>query len=310
MSNTLVAGVQDGTKGWTGTGVADNAIESYQAIARGDWGEGLTQGAVGALGALGAVADPLAAVASAGVGWALEHCGPLRDALDSLAGDPGRIESFAATWGNVSQELTGAADQFAADVKADTAQWNSTAIDAYRMLATAQAHMITAIGTASAAIGEAVGLGGVVVATVRSTVRDLIAEAVGQIVSKALQAATVVLIPKVAVEVIALVAKWSLRIAGWLKRVVAIMTKLSALCKKLAPIFKQAEDWNRAVLTRYDDTLKNGMYGGKPLNGYKDPALPGGGTVPVEQYPRVTAANNTLTETGKGVQEDEPERKP
>lgn len=258
MTHSLVATPVDGTSWYTGTGVLDYAMTAKTAFDSGDVTEGILNTGVAALGALGAIADPLAYAISAGVGWVLEHCGPFREALDWLAGQPHVINSFSQTWQNVSGALDAAADRLMAVVAADTAAWRSTAIDAYRLLVGGQAELVRATGVAAAGVGSAVSLAGVVVATVRCTVRDLVAEAIGNIVSKALQALFVVTIPKVAAEIIALVAKWSLRIAGWLRKLVQVMAKLADLCKRLKPVFDKVDDVNRAMMQRFGGSVSVG----------------------------------------------------
>jgi len=277
VSGAHVVAPVDGTSWYTGTGVLDYAMTARTAFAQGDVTEGILNTGVAALGALGAIADPLAYAISAGVGWVLEHCGPFREALDWLAGQPHVITSFAETWGSVAQALEAAGDRLIATVAADTAAWRSTAIDAYRLLAEGQANLIKATGVAASGVGAAVSLGGVVVATVRCTVRDLVAEAIGNIVSKALQALFVVTIPKVVGEIIALVAKWSLRIAGWLRKLVQVMTKLAELCRRLKPVFDKVDDANRAMMTRFGGTV---TVGGRPLNA-SVPFTAGGNAVSV-----------------------------
>jgi hypothetical protein len=299
--NALVAPVTSTTEWYTGTGVLDNAVSASKSIDGGDWAEGIAHTAVGALGALGSIVDPLAAAISAGVGWVLEHCKLLREALDALAGSPDVITSYAATWHNVSDALKNAAGELRVIVAEDTARWRSPAVDAYRGLAFAEAEMIAATGAAAAGVGSAVTMGGVVVATVRATVRDLVAEAIGTIISKALQAFTVVLVPKVVPEIIALVAKWSTRIAAWLRKLVRVISRLAELCAKLKPIFDSAGKLNHTVQARYD-----GMLGKVP--GLRTPVLnPGDLRIPYGRpptmFPRSVLANNAVTEGSRSLQE-------
>jgi hypothetical protein len=277
MTQPLVAAPVDGTAWFTGTGVLDYAMTAKTAFQSGDVTEGLLNTGVAALSALGAIADPLAYAISAGVGWVLEHCGPLRQALDWLAGQPPVINSFAATWQNVSGALDAAADRLTTAVRADTAGMDSAALDAYRLLIDGQAALIRATGVAASGVGAAVTLGGVVVATVRCTVRDLVAEAVGNIVSKALQALFVVTIPKVVAEIVALVAKWSMRIASFLRKLVQVMTRLAELCKRLKPVFDKADEVNRAMMTRFGGAVS---VAGRPTNA-SAPFTAGGNAVSV-----------------------------
>jgi hypothetical protein len=296
--NPLVAPVAAGKIDWfTGMGVVDNFGSVAKAIDERAWAEGLANVGVGGLGMLGAVADPLATAIAAGVGWVLEHCHQLREALDALAGNPDVIASFAATWTNVSGALQEAADELRSIVVKDTANWVSPAIEAYRGVAFAEAETLAAVGAAAAGVGSAVTMGGVVVATVRATVRDLVAEAIGHIISKALQALTVVLIPKVVPEVIALVAKWSARIAGWLRKLVRVISRLAELCAKLKPVFEGADKVDDFLQKGYDGMLARAP--GLRAAGL-DPAIvrvPHG--KPPTMYPRVTLANNAVTESAK-----------
>ncbi len=234
---SLVAPVHDSTTWHTGMGMLDYAITSAEDIGKGDLLGASLNGGAAALGALGAISDPLGYLITAGVGWCLEHVGPLRDFLDWLAGKPDVIASFAQTWENVGQRMKQVGDELIALVQRDTAMWKSSAIDAYKVVMLDQAANIKAGGVAAEGIGTATSVAGIVVAVVRATVRDLIAEAVGAIISKALQALTVVMIPKVVVEIGMLVTKWSLRIIAKIKELISAIGRITHATSKLKLVF-------------------------------------------------------------------------
>lgn len=237
----LVAAVKDSTTWHTGTGVLDYALTAVADIGNGDLlGAGLNAGAA-ALGTLGAIVDPLQLLISAGVGWCLEHVAPLRDCLDWLAGKPDVIASFAQTWERIGERLNEVAERLTASVHQDTAGWTSAAIDAYRMVALDQIAHVKAAGVAAGGIGTATALAGVMVATVRATVRDLVAEAVGMIISKAVQAVGVVTIPKVVVEIGMIVTSWSLRILARIKELIAALARLTHATSRLVPVLQSVE---------------------------------------------------------------------
>ena len=237
----LTAPVRDSTTWHTGTGTLDYALTATRNFHQGDLlGAGMNGGAA-ALSALGAVSDPLAFLMSAGVGWCMEHVQPLRAALDWLAGKPDVIASFAETWEDIGERLCRIGDDLADLVRRDAAAWNSAAASAYQTLALDQAMHVKAAGVAAGGIGTATSLAGVMVAVTRATVRDLVAEAVGAIISKALQAAALVTIPKVVAEISVIVAEWMARILARIRELLAAIARLTNTVNQLAPVFAAVE---------------------------------------------------------------------
>ena len=49
--------------------------------------------------------DPFGAILAAGVGWLIEHVGPLKEALNALTGNADEIAAQSETWKNVATEL-------------------------------------------------------------------------------------------------------------------------------------------------------------------------------------------------------------
>jgi hypothetical protein len=102
VTNPLVAQTKDSTTAIAGIPLLEDAQSLKPAIDSGDWAAGVLGVAGAAMDALMVVADPFGSIFAAGVGWLMEHVGPLKDALDKLAGNPDVITAHSQTWQNVS----------------------------------------------------------------------------------------------------------------------------------------------------------------------------------------------------------------
>ncbi|TDD05758.1 sugar-binding protein [Saccharopolyspora terrae] len=257
MTNPLVAQREDSTQAFSGIQIAESVADTQKAIESGDWASGV-MGAVGTgLDALGMALDPFGAIFSAGVGWLIEHVGPVSDALDSLTGDPDEIKSHSETWKNISAELEAINTEMKDLVKADTASWLGEAGDAYRKRSEDTANLIAAAKSAADGAADGIGTAGEVVAAVRTLVRDIIAELVGHLISWALQVVCTlgIALAWVVPQVVAEVAKVAARIADITTKLIQAMKKLSPMLKKLGDSFgdtKKALDKIKADNTKND----------------------------------------------------------
>lgn len=86
-----------------GAGIVDTIYKAGDDILNGRTEDFAMDGFAFGLDALGFVANPLGALASAGVGWLIEQLDFLREPLDDLAGDPGAIMGVAAVWARTSR---------------------------------------------------------------------------------------------------------------------------------------------------------------------------------------------------------------
>lgn len=145
-----------------------------------DWAmDGIALG----LDGLGVIANPLGSLASAGIGWLIEHLSFLKEPLDDLAGDPKAISGIAATWGEtVQSEVKRVGAELERASKEKTAHWKGDAADGYRTFAADLSKKVNALGPAAQAVSEGVQGSGQLVATVRGIIRDLIADVVAEIV--------------------------------------------------------------------------------------------------------------------------------
>ncbi|EME52948.1 EndoU domain-containing protein [Amycolatopsis decaplanina] len=265
MSNPLVA-TPAPTSAVAGAPLLESATELNSALQSGDWASA-AMGAVGAgLDMIGAIMDPFGTILANGVGWLMEHIGPLKEALDALAGDPDQITAHAETWQNVADELTAISGDLDAAVKADTTQWAGEAGDAYRTRAADIANLLGASQQAAAGASSGVKVGGEVVAAVRGLVRDIIAELIGRLISWAIQA-----MASLGIGLVWVVPQAVRAIASTVQKIATITTKLVKAMSKLSPLIKRAED----IFSQASKALKKIDGGTVPAGG--KPGKPGPG---------------------------------
>ncbi|PKV80829.1 RHS repeat-associated protein [Nocardia fluminea] len=238
-ANPLIAAKEDTTDWSTGISLVSSVTDLSDAISGGSWIE-VGLGVVG-LGAeaVSLVVDPLGTLAGYGVGWLIEHCQPLQDALDWIAGDPAQIEAYAKTWDNVAARISEVATAQNAAVTADVADWTGLTATAYKSAASNTTNLLTAANTAATAAASAIRMAGGIVAAVRETVRDLVAQTVGRL---AVWAAELVFsvglaTPLVAVQATAYIAKTVATISKLFSKLAKTMSKLKPLLEQLKSAF-------------------------------------------------------------------------
>ncbi|GLY40455.1 type IV secretion protein Rhs [Amycolatopsis sp. NBRC 101858] len=242
MANPLVAQREDSTTAISGLPLLESANDLKQGIESGDWAS-VAMGAVGvALDALSMAMDPFGSILAAGVGWLIEHVGPLSAALDALTGDADQIKAQSQTWANVAKELGAVGEELADLVKADLQSWSGNASDQYRRRAADTVDLLTAAQKGCEGASSGVKTAGEVVAAVRMLVRDIIAELVGHLISWALQVVFTLGIGLtwVVPQVVAAVAKTASKIADITKKLVKALKALVPLLKKAGTLFDDA----------------------------------------------------------------------
>ncbi|WP_409182574.1 RHS repeat-associated core domain-containing protein [Amycolatopsis sp. VS8301801F10] len=234
MTNPLIAPVKE-TSAMAGVPLLEDATGLKTAIESKNWAA-VAIGAVGtALDVLTAVMDPFGAIFAAGVGWLMEHVGPLKEALDALTGNADEIKSQSETWTNVAKELESVSAELTELVKKDLQDWQGEAADAYRKKAEDTSALIASAQKGSEGAASGVKTAGEIVAAVRSLVRDTIADLVGHLISWALQVVFTLGIGMawVVPQVISAVAKTA-------SKITQVTTKLVKALKALIPLLKKA----------------------------------------------------------------------
>jgi hypothetical protein len=189
-ANPLVAkSAESGPTATAGSGLFDDVAGTIKDFSDGHWGQGTLDAATSGLDLLGAAMDPLGTLASAGVGWLIEHISFLREGLDKLAGNPAEVTAKAQTWQNIAKSLNDTADTY----EQSAAKLGQTYKDgdgpaAYQQAAKGYAD--TMRGAAGHANGAATGMqiAAALVGTERGLIRDMISSFVGQLILKAVVA--------------------------------------------------------------------------------------------------------------------------
>lgn len=243
----LIAG-ETQPKPETSAGAVGSLVTVGSELSQGDWAEGLI-GSAGAASALGtAIGDPLAALGAVGAGWAIEYFDFLREPLDAVTGDQQAIEAMSATWANIGQEVQGAADDLNNAVKRDTASWSGDAADAYRSSAQEQASTIAGLAHSCTAAGTAVQMCGTLLNVVRGIIRDLISQAVGEIVAAILEWAAAQCVsvglatPGMVADLTRRALKWANKISEWTQRATNAIKNAYTLLGKFGNLLKKVKD--------------------------------------------------------------------
>lgn len=234
MTNPLVAQKKDSTTAISGVSILEDAQSVKQGVENGDWASTVLGAAGTAMDALAFVADPFGSILAAGVGWLMEHVGPLKEALDKLAGDPDQITAHSETWKNIATELGEISTDLGNQVNADIQSWTGRGADAYRQQAGEVAKALEGAGQACEGASSGVKTAGEVVAAVRMLVRDTIAQVVGHMISWALQviATLGIGLAWVVPQVVNLVAKTAKDIATLLSNLTKALGQLGKLLGK------------------------------------------------------------------------------
>jgi methyl-accepting chemotaxis protein len=191
------SGMGDGSKGELdnlnaqtgGAGIFSDAASTLTDARSGDWGNLAMDVGTDALDLLGAAMDPLGTLASAGVGWLIEHISFLKDGLDKLAGKPEAVTAKAVTWTNIAKQLTETAESYERQAK-EVQQSFSDCGSAEAYQRTAESYVGVLRGAASHAgdASTAMNVGAALVGTERGLIRDMISSFVGELIIKALAA--------------------------------------------------------------------------------------------------------------------------
>lgn len=182
-TGSLIAPRIDSTQWYSGASVAVEIHDLAESIRNKDWVEGGIDTLALTAEAAGVIVDPIGALASWGVGWAMEHVQWMSDLLDWLAGDPDQVAAYGQTWENIAGVAETVTERFQDDVNGDLSSWNDGARMMYTRLAQERLDTLDGLGKAAhgmAGLAEAVGT---VVNAVRSGVRAAISFLVGKLIS-------------------------------------------------------------------------------------------------------------------------------
>lgn len=174
---------------FAGAGPAESlaqTIDSAKRLGEGDFAEfGMNAAALG-LDVLGAVMDPVGALATAGIGWLIEHLSFLREPLDWLAGNGDKIKAAVTTWNQVSADLQNIGEQQDKAVKSELPCWEQgTAAERFRQSQGELAAEIAMVSKMSAYVASEIATAGTITAAIRGMIRDLIALFIWEVIRNA-----------------------------------------------------------------------------------------------------------------------------
>lgn len=226
--DSLVEPVEE-QKAWAGSSIAEGIEGLYTAIQSEGWVSGVMAGVGLGLEVASAVLDPVSALLSNGIGWAMEYFEPLSQILDELTGMPDVVKSHAETWNNMATELGSMAEDLKSSLENDLPEWQGAAADAYQSMMANNVDAIGGLSAISAAMASATeGAGGLVEMT-REIVRDLIADLVARVIVWVAEAVFGVTIPIIVAQITAAVLKWASRIFDYVTSLIESLTNLSKL---------------------------------------------------------------------------------
>ncbi|WP_440900750.1 hypothetical protein [Actinosynnema sp.] len=180
--------------GWTnpdnfaGAGPVESVfqlIDSGKRAGEGDVAEiAMNLGAVG-LDLLGAALDPLGALGTAGIGWLIEHVSFLREPLDYLAGDGDRIKAAVQTWNETATALGKIAEAQHDAIETQVSGWQQQAAEGFRASQRQLVKETVVLSESCTRVAGDIATAGTITATIRGTIRDLIAMFVWEVVRNA-----------------------------------------------------------------------------------------------------------------------------
>jgi 5,10-methylene-tetrahydrofolate dehydrogenase/methenyl tetrahydrofolate cyclohydrolase len=241
----FLAARRDSVTAVTGLGIVEDIQTLHEGVASGSWIEAGIGGVATALDAVGLWFDPVGTVLSWGISWLIEHVQPLREALDAFAGDPDQVRAHAATWRAIGSGLTANATELRDMVGCQLSEWHGRAADFYRERSEKNIVAIDGLGRAAGAMGSMVEMSGLLVGAVRTTVRELVAQAIATLAWRvprwiATGVATAgAATPAVALEVAGLIAKFVNMIASLVRALLASLRRLVALLAKLGGLIAE-----------------------------------------------------------------------
>ncbi len=193
MSEDLVAQKEDKSEPLRGGGAFESGWNLGGGIVKAARGEDLDAFAVAmdgisfGLDMLSMVLNPLGELVKAGVGWLMENLDFLREPLELLTGDPDLVQQAAQTWNNIASELEAVAGDYEGSLST-TSVWDGDAAIAYRRVALQYTQSLRDVAAEAKDSAQWITTGGMVVATARALVFDIIATFVSDVLTRALLA--------------------------------------------------------------------------------------------------------------------------
>lgn len=179
MTLPNIAGGQNWDQSFAGSGPLDDATQIAKTISDGDWSSAFANVVALRTDLLDAFENPTKAIGTSVIGWLLEHISFLDAFLDKTAGDANAVQAAYQEFYKAAQKVDGiAADQIMAfGTRIDTYRRGvSPSAQEFEMRVRPRGEQLKTLSVQCYGLGEAMNKAGVVVATCRGVMRDLLAE--------------------------------------------------------------------------------------------------------------------------------------
>lgn len=219
------------------------------------------------LEALGTKFDATGAASSSPLGELLQlvvsNIKFLAEPLEKLMGSPEAVTRQAGAWDSIATSYTQAGEQHAAG-KGDLSSWTGAAADNYTQVREVTTKIFPSAALGATAMGNAVRAMGELVAIVRKTIWDIIAQFLGTVIKSALTALATV-VPTFGASIGAFAAWFvgdTVRIA---KRLFTMLAKLIAKGKEVLTALKADSKKLDEAATAMRAMVQQLSAGGKPV---------------------------------------------
>jgi hypothetical protein len=205
------------------------------------------------LDTLGAIVEPLNSLASAGMGWLIEHVWFLHEPLDALAGDPTQITAQAQTCHTGGGELAAVAQDHRASAAALSA-WEGMAGDGYRGAVDRFSGALDGAAQNATQLADLILTTGAQVGTMRALIRDQIAEWLGKAIQYAVMWGVAALISAGgalgvgALQLIASAIQLADTIAGQVRKLLDAMTLAGGMAAQVSGAIQQTATAVKAAM--------------------------------------------------------------
>lgn len=241
IADDAAAKTEDERPAFKGAGMLQDAVDLGEKVRAGDWTEGLLSAASGVYETREFLQDPIAKLASMGLGWVIEYFDPFTWVLDELTGDQQRLGVMAETWSGIATELHGAADDLDGHYRKDAARWTGPAVAQYRLFCADRVDLYHAAGATAQATADNVSLSRSILSVVREIVRGLVTDAIGKVISIVCRyppPAT----PAAAGEISVTVTNTGTRIQQWLDTLQRAFANAARMMKDGGTLFRDVKE--------------------------------------------------------------------
>jgi len=215
-----------------------NDVSSLEKdISGGNWIQG-GLAAMNVIRDIGSIlSNPVGAIMQFGFSFLMNAIKPLQQAIGWLIGNPGQVSQYGSQWQGVAGSVMQIGNTFSQTLNKDTANWTGVTANNYRSYANNQINTLSAVSTATKAIGNATQVIGQLVQKVQAIIKQLVSQAMGQIVQTAAAASFMISIPVVVAKVVQEVISWMQKIADVIKMLTSAFNTLQPLMSNLQQLF-------------------------------------------------------------------------